>query len=160
VVRLKGSKPLSADFSFEGLVPGNEDERKIVAQGIKSSRQGVQDDMLYFSSLFANANSFNPNTGYEGVGKIITSGGSRAVSEHGIALADAREILVIIKIRPILKTDPGYSNFGEMAAGLNALTFYSFLLSRKFTHGNHHVSGDHQCHHGYQCCKAAASQPG
>ena len=76
VIRLKGRKKLSAKFSFEGLVPENDKEKAIVAEGIKSKQEGVKDDLLYFHTLFANTNAFNPAIGYEGVGKIIAKGGS------------------------------------------------------------------------------------
>ncbi|MDT8432362.1 MAG: glycoside hydrolase N-terminal domain-containing protein [Bacteroidales bacterium] len=138
VVRLKGRKALSANFSFEGLVPGNEDERNIVAQGIKSSSQGVQDGMLYFSSLFAHTNAFNPNAGYEGVGKIITKGGTTRESEIGIAVADADEIMVLVRIRPILKKEHTSTNFEAMAAGLNNISpdYKQLLASHVRVHGD------------------------
>lgn len=138
VVRLKGRKNLSANFYFEGVVPGNEDERSIVAQGIKSTREGVQDGMLYFRSLFANTNAFNPNTGYEGVGKIITRGGTTSESENGIAVADADEIMVLVKIRPILKTEHASTNFEAMVAGLNDISpdYEQLLASHVRVHGD------------------------
>ena len=121
VVRLKGRKKLSAKFFFEGLIPENDNEKKIVEEGIKSKQEGVKNGLLYFNTFFANSNSFNPNIGYEGVGKIITKGGSRSGSKSGIAVADADEIVLLIKIRPILKTDTEQTNFEEMSAELNSL---------------------------------------
>jgi len=119
VVRLKGRKKLSAKFSFEGLEPKNDAEKKIVDEGIKSKQEGVKDGLLYFQTLFTNTNSFNPNTGYEGVGKIITKGGSRSESKSGVAIANADEILLLIKIRPILKTDAKHTNFKELIAEID-----------------------------------------
>jgi alpha-L-fucosidase 2 len=138
VVRLKGKEGLSANFYFEGLVPENDNEKAIVAEGIESSREGVQDGMLYFQSLFANTNSFNPNLGYEGVGKIVTQGGSSNESDNGIAVVDAEEILVLVKISPILKTDEQPTNFKEMAANLNKLTpdYQQLLTSHAQIHGD------------------------
>ena len=121
VVRLKGKNKLTAHFSFKGLVPGSDGEKKIVAEGIKSKQEGVKEGLLYFQTLFSNTNTFNPNVGYEGVGKIVTQGGSFNDSPSGIAVTDADEILVLIKIRPILKSDPGQTNFQEMAADINNL---------------------------------------
>ena len=137
VVRLKGNKNLSANFFFEGLVPENNEEKKIVAEGIKSKQEGVKDGMLYFKTLFANTNSFNLNIGYEGVAKIVTFGGSSNASEKGLAVADAEEILVLIKIRPILKTETELSNFEELAAALNKLTpdYNQLLESHVQKHG-------------------------
>ncbi len=121
VVRLKGTNKLTAHFSFKGLVPESDGEKKIVAEGIKSKQEGVREGLLYFQTLFSNTNSFNPNAGYEGVGKIVMQGGSFNDSASGIAVTDADEILVLIKIRPILKTDPDQTNFQEIAADINNL---------------------------------------
>jgi alpha-L-fucosidase 2 len=121
VVRLKGRKKLTAKFFFEGLIPENDNEKLIVDEGIKSKQEGVKDGLLYFNTLFANPNSFNPNLGYEGVGKIITKGGSRNESESAISVVDANEILLVIKIRPILKTDTELTNFTKLAAEINNL---------------------------------------
>lgn len=138
VVRISGKGKLSATFSFKGLVPENEDEEKIVSEGIKSKQEGVQNGMLYFRSLFAHANTFNPNQGYEGVGKIIAQGGSTSESDDGIAVADADEILVLVKVRPILKTDAGSTNFAEVVDGLDKLTpdYNQLLGSHARIHGD------------------------
>lgn len=121
VVRLKGKNKLSADFFFEGLIPENENEKRIVDEGIKSKQEGVKDGLLYFHTLFANPNFSNPNLGYEGVGKVIIKGGTQKESENGISVAESEEIVLIIKIRPILKTDTELTNFEEMVAELNDL---------------------------------------
>ena len=129
VVRLKGRKALSAKFSFEGLIPENENEKRIVDEGIKSKQEGVKDGLLYFHTLFANPNFSNPNVGYEGVGKIIAKGGTQNELENGISVSNADEILLLIKIRPILKTDNELTNFDEIVAELNGLeTDYKQLL--------------------------------
>ena len=121
VVRLTGRKKLSATFTFEGITPENEREKLVVEKGIRSKQEGVQNGMLYFQTHFARTNLSNPNTGYEGVGKIITKGGSSQSSENGIYVADANEILLLIKIRPILKTEASPTNFEEIAAELHRL---------------------------------------
>ncbi len=137
VVRLKGRKKLSAKFFFEGLIPENDNEKKIVTEGIKSKQQGVKDGLLYFQTLFAHTNSFNPNMGYEGVGKIVTKGGSCNESENGMAVVDADEILLVIKIRPILKTDTELTNFKEMATAINNINpdYKELLESHVSIHG-------------------------
>lgn len=138
VVRLKGRKKLSAKFSFEGLVPNNDAEKKIVDEGIKSKQEGVKDGLLYFKTLFANTNSFNPNSGYEGVGKIITKGGSRSESKSGITIVNADEILLLIKIRPILKTDAKHTNFKELVAETDHLNpdYQQLLKTHTKIHGD------------------------
>ena len=137
VVRLQGSKKLSAKFLFESLVPKNENEEKIVSERIKSKEEGVKDDLLYFKTLFTYTNQFNPNIGYEGVGKIVTKGGSSNTSERGIAVTDADEILLLIKIRPILKTDSKLTNFTELAAAINKIDpdYEQLLGSHASLHG-------------------------
>ena len=52
VVRLKGNKKLSAIFFFEGLVPKNDNEEKIVKERIKNKEEGVKEDLIYFKTLF------------------------------------------------------------------------------------------------------------
>jgi len=138
VIRLKGDKKLSGNFFLEGLVPENEDEKRIVAEGIKSKQEGVKEGLLYFQSLFANTNSFNPNIGYEGVGKIVTNGGSSSKTESRIVVKDAKEILLLIKVRPILKTNTEQSNFNELATTLNNLTpdYEHLLASHVKLHGD------------------------
>jgi len=121
MVRLEGENKLSVKFFFEGLIPENDNEKRIVNEGIKSKQEGVKEGLLYFHTLFANPNFSNPNIGYEGVGKVIAKGGSRKESENGIAIADADEILLLIKIRPVLKTDIELTNFNELAAVINQL---------------------------------------
>ncbi|MFN2396872.1 MAG: glycoside hydrolase family 95-like protein, partial [Bacteroidales bacterium] len=76
--------------------------------------------------------------GYEGIGKVIARGGSRNESESGIAIVDADEILLLIKIRPILKTDTELTNFKEMAAGINNITlnYKQLLESHVKIHGD------------------------
>ena len=122
VVRLKGENKLSAQFSFKGLIPENDKEQKIVDEGIKSKVEGVKDGLLYFHTLFANPNFSNPNAGYEGVGKVIAREGTSNALESGISVANADEILVLIKINPILKADTKLSNFEKMATEINSLS--------------------------------------
>jgi len=138
VVRLKGENEISAQFSFEGLIPENDKEQKIVDEGIKSKQEGVKDGLLYFNTLFANPNSFNPNLGYEGVGKIIAKGGSRNQTESAISVFDADEILLLIKIRPILKTDTELTNFKEIVANIDNLNpdYRQLLESHVLLHGD------------------------
>ena len=120
-VRLQGNKKLSAKFLFEGLLPKNDSEKKIVSERIKSKEEGVKEDLLYFKTLFTYTNTFNPNIGYEAVGKIVPKGGSSNTSDSGIAVTDADEILLLIKIRPILRTDTELGNFKELAAAINKI---------------------------------------
>jgi hypothetical protein len=138
VVRLKGKSKLSTNFSFQGLIPENDNEKRIVNEGIKSKQERVREGLLYFHTLFANPNFSNPNIGYEGVGKIITKGGSRIEAESGISVADADEILVVIKIRPLLKTENKLSNFDEMAEAINNIipNYKQLLESHVQIHGD------------------------
>ncbi len=138
VVRLKGENKLSAKFSFAGLVPQNNDEKKIVADGIKSKEEGVKDGMLYFRSHFTRTNTFNPNMGYEGVGRVVATGGTINTAEREIGVSDANEILLLIKIRPILKTDEQASNFNEIVANLKTFKpdYDQLLKSHAALHGD------------------------
>ncbi len=138
VIRLKGNKKLSANISFEGLVPKNDNEKKIVDEGIKSKQEGVKEGNLYFQTLFTDTNYFNPNVGYEGVGKVITKGGSSKESKSGIAVVGADEILLLIKIRPIFKTDPDQTNFKQLVFEINNINpdYEQLLASHVQVHGD------------------------
>ncbi len=52
VVRLKGRNKLSAKFFFEGLIPENDNEKRIVDEGIKSKQEGVKYGYFRRLSLF------------------------------------------------------------------------------------------------------------
>jgi alpha-L-fucosidase 2 len=130
VTRLAGSGKQSAEFAFEALPPANANQQQTIAKALKSSEQGVKDGFLYFRNIFAIQNQFNPNLGYEGVGKIIAKGGTRTESATGIRITNADEILVLIKIRPLAKSGGGDSNAATLEQELNALpNDYATLLT-------------------------------
>jgi alpha-L-fucosidase 2 len=121
VLRLAGGGKQSAEFSFAALPPINEKEKKVIAEGIKSSEQGVKEGLLYFRTLFAHGNPFNPNLGYEGLGKVISKGGQRAETAAGIKITDADEIIVLVKIQPLAKTAKVNTDFAAIRKHLDAL---------------------------------------
>jgi hypothetical protein len=121
VFRLTGSAPQTAEFSFEALPAAKDQEKQIIAGGVKSSEQGVKDGYLYFRMNFAKTNAFNPNVGFEGVGKVIAKQGTGQIGEAGIKIERASEILVLVKIRPLLKSATTGSNFEILRDELNAL---------------------------------------
>ena len=130
VLRLAGSGKQSAELSFSALAPINEMEKKVIADGIKSSEQGVKDGLLYFRALFAHGNPFNPNRGYEGLGKVVSRGGQRTETAAGITIAGADEILVLVNIQPLAKAARADSNFAEIRKKLEGLApDYAALLA-------------------------------
>ncbi len=138
VVRLTSPDKLTVELSFESLGPGNDREKAIVAEGVKSSHQGVKDGLLYYRTLFTNTNKYNPDIGYEGVGKVVTKGGSCIKAETGIHVVDADEILVLIKIQPLLKSDGKMSNLSQLGRVLDNLTpdYDTLLKSHAKKHGD------------------------
>ncbi|MEI8235105.1 MAG: glycoside hydrolase N-terminal domain-containing protein [Verrucomicrobiota bacterium] len=129
VVRIAGDGKQTASFSFNGLPAGavtyngmpaaNMYEIKDVAKSVKHSRFGVEGEYLYSQVLFETQNRYNPNSGYEGLGKIIAKGGKRQRTYDGYKITDAEEILVLVKIRPLLKGET--SNLAAMGKELEAL---------------------------------------
>jgi hypothetical protein len=131
VMRISGSVPRWAQISFEPLPPRNEKDERFIAEMIKSSAHGVRDGLLYFRTEFAHQNPFNPNRGYEGLGKVIVTGGERSDGEKAIAVRDAKDVLVLVKIRPLEKADRQATNVPAMRKELDALpTNYEALLAR------------------------------
>ena len=113
-------------------------EIKVAAKRIKSSEQGARGEDLYFRTDYE-TNSHNPIRGYEGLGKIIAKGGKRNIAWLGLTssqsvgfkVSDADEILVLIKIRPLLKAECQNSNLDELKKALDALpSDYGTLLAR------------------------------
>jgi hypothetical protein len=131
VMRIAGDGTQSAEISFEPLPPKDLKESRLFAGAIKSWEHGVRHGMLYFRAMFADENPFNPNVGYEGVGKTIATGGTRAENASAIAFQESNEIVVLVKIRPIAKTDRDGTNLRAIERELDALPMdYATLLSR------------------------------
>ncbi len=130
VLRLAGRGKQTAEFSFAALPAKTVQEKRVVADGIKVSAQGVRDGLLYFRSEFAHANPFNPNAGYEGFGKVIARGGTRTETADAIRIANADEILVLVKIVPLARAAGVATNFAAARAALDALPAdYAALLA-------------------------------
>ena len=130
VLLLSGGGKRTAEISFGAIPPADEKEQLMISDGVKSSEQGVKDGLLYFRTLFAHKNRFNPNIGYEAVGKVIAKGGTRNETATGIDLADAEDVLVLVKIQPLLKADNRETNFASLADKINALPVdYATLLA-------------------------------
>lgn len=104
VIRLRGSRPQSATFSFSASEPANEADRKFVEAGVSETTSAIEDGCLSFRRRFANANRFNPHRGYEVIGAIIAQGGTRRESGHEVRIEGATEILVLVQIRLLPKS--------------------------------------------------------
>jgi alpha-L-fucosidase 2 len=121
VVRLTGTGRQSAELSFAQLPPANDKEKGVIAAGVKSTEQGVHDGFLYYRTLFAVQNEFNPNLGYEGFGRVVAKGGTRTEGGAGITVAGADEVLVLVKIRPLLRSAGVTTNAAAVERELDAL---------------------------------------
>lgn len=138
VVQLTGSAKQSVELSLSGLEPHNDRERQMKKKGIKSSIQEIKDGLLYVKTLFAHTSQYNPNIGFEGLGRVVAKGGKSTVSDNGgITVKDADEILVFVKIQPIAKNQREQSNFNGIKEQLKAIsrTYESLLASHAEEHG-------------------------
>lgn len=137
VLRLAGTGKQSGEFSLEALAPKGEKESKIVGDGVKSSERGIKDGLLYFRTLFANTNDFNPNIGFEVAGKIIAMGGTRSETATAIQVTGADEILVLVKIEPLLKSARTESNLRTIRRDLDAIVpdYAQLLAAHAQEHG-------------------------
>ncbi len=146
VVRIAGSGKQTANISFNGLPAGaatyngmpaaNMYEIKDVAKSVKHFRCGVEGEYLYTQMLFENQNRYNPNSGFEGLGRIIAKGGKRQRTYDGYKITDADEILVLVKIRPLIKGE--ISNLTAMGKELDALPadYVALLTPHAKVHGD------------------------
>ncbi len=120
VMRLSGSHPQSATFSFSAPNPINERDREFMAAGISSVESTIVEGCLSFRCQFARTNQFNPLRGYEVITAIIADGGIRSESGSAIRIEQAQEIIVLVQIRLLPKTGMEDS-FAKAAADLRAL---------------------------------------
>jgi hypothetical protein len=129
VLRLAGDGKQTASFSFAALPAANEAEAKLVKENVTADT-GVQDGLLCFRAEFANRNAFNPHSGYFGLGRIVTRGGTRTETADTITIADADEILLLVKIRPLRHGERAEDVWAATALALTAQpTDYARLLA-------------------------------
>ena len=131
VVRIAGSGKQAAMLSFEGFPAHDIWEIKEIANSVTGAEKGRKDQYLYFSTTFQ-TNLCNSLRGYEGLGRIVVPKGNWVFPHGGgFKVPEAKEILVLIKIRPLLKTDGGASAVPELTKALEALPAdYDALLAR------------------------------
>ena len=139
VVRIAGTNKQNVSFGFKLLPPQSIREIKEIGTSVKNVSQGLTKDgkYLHFNTLFE-PNCANPIKGYEGLGKVITQGGWRAPTfigkcwtGMGLKITDANEVLLLITIRPLLKSSRAVSEVPAIAQELETLpTDYATLLTR------------------------------
>ena len=139
VVRITGNDKQTVAFGFKGLPTQTLREIKEIAASVTTASQGLTKDQkyLYFHTLFE-PNHGNPIKGYEGVGKVVTQGGWRGPAfigkcwtGLGFRVTDAKEVLLLIKIRPLLKSNRALSDLPAITQELEALPAdYETLLAR------------------------------
>ncbi|MEI8235107.1 MAG: glycoside hydrolase N-terminal domain-containing protein [Verrucomicrobiota bacterium] len=123
VVRLAGTGKQTAAIQFTGLMPQKFSEMQEVLKRVKSSEQRVLDKgfYIYFRNVFATPNAENPVRGYEAVGKFIPRGGTPGRTYEGHKFNNFDELLVLIKIRPLLTAGNETSNLEAIQKDLDAL---------------------------------------
>lgn len=129
VLRISGEQPLSVTLSFLPLPIEGEKDAAIVKSGIRQLEHGTQSGYLNYRATFATPNADNPLAGYQGVGRVVASGGAVNVNRETISVCDADEILVLVAIEPLRIDDDPESTIKAMQAYLEALpTDYAALL--------------------------------
>ena len=130
VVRITGTGKQTAELSLKALEPHNDREMEMREKGIKSTEQQVKDGLLYMRTIFAHTNEHNPNIGFEGFARVVTKGGNETVTDSGISIENADEILVFLKVRPIVKNQDPQTNFDVVKEELESISDdYGTLLS-------------------------------
>lgn len=129
IIRLTGQGKINCSLAFEQLSPQNDKERKMMNQSFRS-QSVVTNGWLTFKASFLHQNLYNTLKGYEGLGRIVTQGGSIRTSEDSVAITDANEVLIFIKIEPIRANE--VSKFETMKQSLQRVgTNYTALLDRQ-----------------------------
>ena len=123
VVRLAGTGKQTAAIQFAGLIPEKFSHMQEVLKRVKSSEQRVLDKgfYIYFRNLFATPNPDNPVCGYEAVGKFLYKGGYPGRTYEGHKFINFDELLVLIKIRPLLTAGKETSNVQAIQQDLDSL---------------------------------------
>lgn len=137
VLRMVGSGKQSAELSLNALKPRNETETQMRDKGIKFTEQKVKDGLLYLRTIFAHTNDYNPNIGFEGFGRVATKGGTTTITNSKISVKNADEILVYIKVRPIVKNQNPRTNFHSVKQELESLSgnYENLMSSHALIHG-------------------------
>ena len=137
VVRIKGTQKQNAEISLKGLTPHNDKEKKMQEEGVKSTETSLKDGLLYMRTLFAHSNKYNPNAGFEGFGRVITKGGEQIATDSSIVVKNADEILVLIKVQPLIKAQESLSNFEANKLAIENIVpeYTSLLESHTSLHG-------------------------
>ena len=117
-----GEGVVSAVLSFEQIVPASDKEKKLVAEGMKSTEQGLKEGYLLYRAMFANENRYNPVIGYVGVGRVVATGGERTDSPTGVSIKDAHEILLLTKVSPVRKGEDPEAVFSRLTKELEGVT--------------------------------------
>ena len=126
----EGEDGVSAELSFEQILPATDKEKKLVAEGMKATEQGVKEGYLHYRAVFANENRYNSVIGYVGVGRLVARGGERTDSATGISIKNAREILLLTKVSPVRKGEDPEAVFSRLTRELEGVTpEYQKLLS-------------------------------
>jgi alpha-L-fucosidase 2 len=103
VLSIKGTARINATISFARR-PVEWNQRSFVNEHINGYTNTASDNKwLYYHSAFTvkNANSIQA---YEGVGKVIAKNGSVTIKGNACMIADADEVLVLIRIQPLFST--------------------------------------------------------
>ena len=136
VMRLVGTAKQTAAFAFVAHPQDNFRESQEFVKNVKAYERGASGNFLSFRTVFATSSPANPICGYEVVGRIVPKGSGLTRTHPGFKTVDADEILVLIKIRPLLKGET--TNEPAIQAELAALPadYDKLLAAHAKIHGD------------------------
>jgi alpha-L-fucosidase 2 len=98
VLSIKGNAKINALLEFDKR-PVEWNQWEFVNSGVKEMKGSAEDGFLRFQCNFKN-HFTNGLQGYEGVGRLVLSGGKSEVEGNKLKISDADEVLLLIDIKP------------------------------------------------------------
>jgi alpha-L-fucosidase 2 len=127
VLSIQGTGKINCSFNFEQR-PYEWNQGEFVNEGIDETNINASTEWLTYRSSFKRRWEGGLE-GYEGVGRVIQKGGSSSVEENRISIRDAKEVLLLISIKP--NDDWKSSNVKSIKQSLKAAPAdYETLLKR------------------------------
>ena len=127
VLSIKGTGKINCDFMFAQR-PYEWDQREHVNGSIGETSITASGQWLTYQSSFKRLWEGSLE-GYEGVGRVIQKGGSSTVEENKIIIKDAKEVLLLVSVKP--NYDWTHSNVKNIKQSLKAVqSDYGTLLKR------------------------------
>ncbi|MCO4291570.1 glycoside hydrolase family 95 protein [Solitalea sp. MAHUQ-68] len=133
VISIKGTEKINCSINFEHR-PIDWQQWQFVKEGIGEMKPGASAQWLTYRSSFKVKNKSGLE-GYEGVGRLVLSGGNSEVKHNKLIISNADEVLLLIKIVPSYNYNNAQTDQLKQVL-LNTSVNYNKLLTRHFmVHG-------------------------